>query len=150
QPQPDGPARPGHRPAGGRSDPLGLARGADHPRPRPGSRPALGPLRGPQLLRGHLARRLLEAPRPPGRHSAVRRRPDDLVGRTTAPRPADARGRTRAGSRLMLAYIVRRLLLILPTILGILLINFIIVQAAPGGPVEQMIAKLEGFDAAAG
>ncbi|MDX5372530.1 MAG: microcin C ABC transporter permease YejB [Pseudomonadaceae bacterium] len=50
----------------------------------------------------------------------------------------------------MLAYIVRRLLLIIPTILGILLINFIIVQAAPGGPVEQMIAKLEGFDAAAG
>ncbi|MEO4048990.1 microcin C ABC transporter permease YejB [Pseudomonas sp. CAU 1711] len=50
----------------------------------------------------------------------------------------------------MLAYIVRRLLLILPTLLGILLINFIIVQAAPGGPVEQMIAKLEGFDAASG
>ena len=50
----------------------------------------------------------------------------------------------------MLAYIVRRLLLIVPTLLGILLINFIIVQAAPGGPVEQMIAKLEGFDAAAG
>ena len=48
----------------------------------------------------------------------------------------------------MLAYIVRRLLLIVPTLLGILLINFIIVQAAPGGPVEQMIAKLEGFDGA--
>ena len=50
----------------------------------------------------------------------------------------------------MLAYIVRRLLLIVPTLLGILLINFIIVQAPPGGPVEQMIAKLEGFDAASG
>jgi microcin C transport system permease protein len=50
----------------------------------------------------------------------------------------------------MLAYIFRRLLLIIPTLLGILLINFIIVQAAPGGPVEQMIAKLEGFDAASG
>ncbi|HLD64639.1 MAG TPA: microcin C ABC transporter permease YejB [Pseudomonas sp.] len=50
----------------------------------------------------------------------------------------------------MLAYIIRRLLLIVPTVLGILLINFIIIQAAPGGPVEQMIAKLEGFDAAAG
>lgn len=50
----------------------------------------------------------------------------------------------------MLAYIVRRLLLIVPTLLGILLINLIIVQAAPGGPVEQMIAKLEGFDAASG
>ncbi|SEJ28377.1 microcin C transport system permease protein [Pseudomonas linyingensis] len=50
----------------------------------------------------------------------------------------------------MLAYIFRRLLLIVPTLFGILLINFIIIQAAPGGPVEQMIAKLEGFDAAAG
>ena len=50
----------------------------------------------------------------------------------------------------MLAYIVRRLLLILPTLLGILVINFVIIQAAPGGPVEQMIAKLEGFDAASG
>src|SRR5690606_26818082 len=50
----------------------------------------------------------------------------------------------------MLAYILRRLLLIIPTLLGILVVNFIIIQAAPGGPVEQMIAKLEGFDAAAG
>ena len=48
----------------------------------------------------------------------------------------------------MLAYIFRRLLLIIPTLFGILLINFIIIQAAPGGPVEQMIAKLEGFDCA--
>lgn len=46
----------------------------------------------------------------------------------------------------MLAYIIRRLLLIIPTLLGILLLNFIIIQAAPGGPVEQMIAKLEGLD----
>lgn len=50
----------------------------------------------------------------------------------------------------MLAYIVRRLLLIVPTLLGILLLNFVIIQAAPGGPVEQMIAKLEGFDSIAG
>ncbi|MDN5514787.1 MAG: microcin C ABC transporter permease YejB [Pseudomonas sp.] len=48
----------------------------------------------------------------------------------------------------MLAYIFRRLLLIIPTLFGILVINFIIIQAAPGGPVEQMIAKLEGFDGA--
>ena len=48
----------------------------------------------------------------------------------------------------MLAYILRRLLLIVPTLFGILIINFIIVQAAPGGPVEQMIAKLEGFEGA--
>ncbi|MCV6289469.1 peptide ABC transporter permease, partial [Pseudomonas aeruginosa] len=37
-------------------------------------------------------------------------------------------------------YLLRRLALILLTLLGILLINFIIIQAAPGGPVEQMIA----------
>ncbi|PAU56956.1 microcin C ABC transporter permease YejB [Pseudomonas indica] len=48
----------------------------------------------------------------------------------------------------MLAYLVRRLLLIVPTLFGILLINFLIIQAAPGGPVEQMIAKLEGFEGA--
>lgn len=48
----------------------------------------------------------------------------------------------------MFAYILRRLLLIIPTLFGILLLNFIIIQAAPGGPVEQMIAKLEGFEGA--
>ena len=44
----------------------------------------------------------------------------------------------------MLAYIVRRLLLIIPTLLGIILLNFAIVQFAPGGPVEQMIARIQG------
>jgi len=44
----------------------------------------------------------------------------------------------------MSAYIIRRLLLIIPTLLGIMTLNFLIVQAAPGGPVEQMIAKLSG------
>jgi len=44
----------------------------------------------------------------------------------------------------MAAYIVRRLLLMIPTLIGIMLINFIIVQAAPGGPVEQAIAQLTG------
>lgn len=42
----------------------------------------------------------------------------------------------------MLGYILRRLLLILPTLFGILVINFAIVQAAPGGPVESLVAKL--------
>ena len=46
----------------------------------------------------------------------------------------------------MLSYILRRLLLVIPTLLGILLINFVIVQAAPGGPVEQAIAKAKGLD----
>ena len=41
-------------------------------------------------------------------------------------------------------YLLRRLLLIIPTLLGILLINFLIVQAAPGGPVEQAIARIKG------
>jgi microcin C transport system permease protein len=44
----------------------------------------------------------------------------------------------------MLHYILRRLLLILPTLFGIMVLNFLIVQAAPGGPVEQVIAKLQG------
>ena len=38
----------------------------------------------------------------------------------------------------MLAYIVRRILLMIPTIFGILLISFVIVQFAPGGPVERI------------
>lgn len=42
------------------------------------------------------------------------------------------------------SYILKRLLLIIPTLLGIMTLNFFIIQAAPGGPVEQMIAKLEG------
>ena len=44
----------------------------------------------------------------------------------------------------MLAYIIRRLLLIVPTLFGIMIINFAIVQTAPGGPVEQIIAKIQG------
>jgi microcin C transport system permease protein len=42
------------------------------------------------------------------------------------------------------AYILRRLLLMIPTLLGIMVVNFIIVQAAPGGPVERVIAQLRG------
>ncbi|RBI86296.1 microcin ABC transporter permease [Rhodosalinus halophilus] len=42
------------------------------------------------------------------------------------------------------AYIVRRLLLIIPTLLGIMIINFTLVQFVPGGPVEQMIAQMQG------
>ncbi len=49
----------------------------------------------------------------------------------------------------MFAYVVRRLLLIIPTLFGILTLNFVIVQAAPGGPVEQMIAQLEGIEGGA-
>ncbi|SFM55887.1 microcin C ABC transporter permease YejB [Marinobacter zhejiangensis] len=42
------------------------------------------------------------------------------------------------------AYILRRLALIIPTLIGIMLVNFIIVQAAPGGPIEQFVAQMEG------
>ncbi|AHC99759.1 microcin C ABC transporter permease YejB [Leisingera methylohalidivorans] len=44
----------------------------------------------------------------------------------------------------MAAYILRRLLLVIPTLFGILLVNFALVQFVPGGPVEQIIAQLEG------
>jgi microcin C transport system permease protein len=44
----------------------------------------------------------------------------------------------------MTAYIVRRLLLMIPTLFGIMVINFVFVQLAPGGPVEQVIAQLTG------
>jgi microcin C transport system permease protein len=42
------------------------------------------------------------------------------------------------------AYILRRLLLIVPTLLGVMIINFTLVQFVPGGPIEQIIAQLEG------
>ncbi|HEY8009127.1 MAG TPA: microcin C ABC transporter permease YejB [Methylocella sp.] len=49
----------------------------------------------------------------------------------------------------MFAYIARRLLFMIPTLFGILLINFAIVQFAPGGPVERILAQLQGLDAGA-
>jgi microcin C transport system permease protein len=44
----------------------------------------------------------------------------------------------------MPSYILRRLMLMVPTLLGIMIINFIIIQAAPGGPVEQMLSQIQG------
>src|SRR5271154_4468940 len=46
----------------------------------------------------------------------------------------------------MLAYIARRILLMIPTIFGIMLVSFAIVQFVPGGPVERAIAQLQGND----
>ena len=43
-------------------------------------------------------------------------------------------------------YIIKRLLLIPLTLLGILTINFLIIQMAPGGPVEHMLAKYRGMN----
>ncbi len=46
----------------------------------------------------------------------------------------------------MLAYILKRLLLMIPTLFGVLLLTFVVVQFVPGGPVEQMVAQLQGRD----
>jgi len=49
----------------------------------------------------------------------------------------------------MSAYIARRILLMIPTLLGILFVSFVVVQFAPGGPVERVIAQLSGADTGA-
>jgi microcin C transport system permease protein len=49
----------------------------------------------------------------------------------------------------MTAYIIRRLLFMIPTIFGIMLVSFVVVQFAPGGPVERIIAQLSGTDTGA-
>jgi microcin C transport system permease protein len=73
----------------------------------------------------------------------------------TMPR-SDTQGRGRPSAvpetrceETMTAYIVRRLLLMIPTLLGIMTVSFIIVQFAPGGPVERVIAQLQGNDVSA-
>ncbi len=47
----------------------------------------------------------------------------------------------------MFSYILKRLLLMVPTLLGVLLVTFVVIQFVPGGPVEQMVARLEARDA---
>ncbi len=49
----------------------------------------------------------------------------------------------------MTAYIIRRILFMIPTIFGIMLVSFVVVQFAPGGPVERVIAQLRGSDTGA-
>src|ERR1700710_1975389 len=49
----------------------------------------------------------------------------------------------------MSAYILRRIFLMIPTLLGILFVSFVVVQFAPGGPVERVIAQLSGTDTGA-
>jgi microcin C transport system permease protein len=48
----------------------------------------------------------------------------------------------------MSAYIIKRLLLMIPTLFGVMLITFIVTQFVPGGPVERMMAEIEGRAAA--
>lgn len=47
------------------------------------------------------------------------------------------------------AYILKRLLLMIPTLFGIMLVAFVIIQFAPGGPMERVIAQLNGTDVGA-
>lgn len=49
----------------------------------------------------------------------------------------------------MLSYILKRCLLMIPTLLGIMLVSFVIIQFVPGGPVEKMIAELQGHGTSA-
>src|SRR6188474_3164363 len=49
----------------------------------------------------------------------------------------------------MSAYIIRRILFMIPTLLGIMLVSFVVVQFAPGGPVERVIAQISGSDTGA-
>jgi microcin C transport system permease protein len=49
----------------------------------------------------------------------------------------------------MIAYAARRIMLMIPTLLAIMVVNFFIVQAAPGGPIDQMIARLKGSEISA-
>ena len=49
----------------------------------------------------------------------------------------------------MTAYIIRRILFMVPTLLGIMLVSFVVIQFAPGGPVERVIAQLQGSDTGA-
>jgi microcin C transport system permease protein len=44
------------------------------------------------------------------------------------------------------AYILKRILLMIPTLLGVMLLSFAIIQFVPGGPIEQVIAKMQGTD----
>jgi microcin C transport system permease protein len=44
----------------------------------------------------------------------------------------------------MAAYVLRRILLLIPTLIGIMVLNFVIINAAPGGPVEQVLARVKG------
>src|ERR1700737_4080574 len=49
----------------------------------------------------------------------------------------------------MTAYMIRRVLFMIPTLFGIMLVSFVVVQFAPGGPIERIIAQLSGADTGA-
>ena len=47
------------------------------------------------------------------------------------------------------SYVLRRILLMIPTLIGIMAVSFVIIQFAPGGPVERVIAQITGSDTSA-
>ena len=79
------------------------------------------------------------------------RRPGNEVGATAGRFPSDPRACSDGQERPdgMIAYIARRILLMIPTLFGIMLISFVIIQFAPGGPVERVLAQLQGNDTSA-
>ena len=50
----------------------------------------------------------------------------------------------------MANYILKRLLLMIPTLVGVMLVTFVVTQFVPGGPVEQLISQLEGTNSSGG
>src|SRR6185503_15880151 len=94
---------------------------------------------------------------PIGTCSRIRRKSRAMAAAFRKPggRIQPSRGRTvdRRGERKqvpgMSDYILRRLALMIPTLLGILFVSFVVVQFAPGGPVERVIAQLTGEDTSA-
>src|SRR5690554_5346494 len=72
-------------------------------------------------------------------YNRVGSRPQNLQVGGAGLRPGDSMG----------AYIVRRLALMIPTLFGIMMLSFLVIQFAPGGPVEQAIARLTGSDVSA-
>ncbi|WP_205749357.1 microcin C ABC transporter permease YejB [Desulfopila sp. IMCC35008] len=48
----------------------------------------------------------------------------------------------------MAGYILKRLLLMIPTLFGVMLVTFVVTQFVPGGPVEKLVAEMEGFEGA--
>ena len=74
---------------------------------------------------------------------------DFPAGQVLAGSNADLRVEPASLTKLMTAYIIRRLLFMVPTLFGIMLVSFVVVQFAPGGPVERIIAQLSGADTGA-
>ena len=115
------------REAGLRPRPEGA--GDRHPCPRPGVVERRIP--GAQLVRGDASRRLLGQVRLSGQIAPV------LLG-------AGMDDAVQLGKKPMIAYILKRLLLMIPTLFGVLAITFAVIQFVPGGPVEQLIHQIKG------